>query len=433
MSWKDKLLDASFRGIPFQIDGIDETITRAVVVKEYPYRNGARTTDLGRTSRPITFSVVVYGDDYENDLVKLLDALDQPDPGELIHPIFGPMRAQFRSAHIVHEAGKVDYAHAQVEFVESGLDTPLFNRSLPSQKIAATNAAIDAALAPSEAQLDADIAVVTDASANFALALLADMLAAIDTLADLVATIDPASTWQASTDTTGTPGLTHPYLRDPGAFAADVASGYITALATIAATTASASTTSAALLATIWTAPQAALAQALLPPAPVAPLGPVSIPTDRTAQPGTQPFLLAHLAVQQTVAIASAAASLFGIEADAHAMTPPDISAVASSVRTRINDAIALVRATWPDPVHQRPMTEPLKALALHIADIAADLIRARPPLIERSITSTASLTLIAHFWYGDHRRADELRRLNPAVINPNFVTVGTVLRGYAQ
>ncbi|EIG0792769.1 DNA circulation protein, partial [Salmonella enterica] len=74
-----------------------------------------------------------------------------------------------------------------------------------------------------------------------------------------------------------------------------------------------------------------------------------------------------------------------------------------------------------------------LQSMAYALQNQAAALIKARPPLITREVISRGTLGLVAHDWYGDYRRADELLRLNPRISNPNDIRPGEVLYAYAR
>lgn len=89
MSWSETLLDASYRGVPLGVMAESMEGERRLAQHGVPYRDGDDVEDLGRKARPFSFTVVVFGTNYEIELQKLLAALDTPGPGELIHPIYG--------------------------------------------------------------------------------------------------------------------------------------------------------------------------------------------------------------------------------------------------------------------------------------------------------------------------------------------------------
>ncbi|MEF9890849.1 DNA circularization protein [Citrobacter sp.] len=91
MAWKDRLVDASFRGVPFKTEDESLTAGRRVETHEFVNRNKPYTEDLGKaTSRP-KFSAYVIGDDCYEQRDRLIEALNKPGPGTLIHPAYGEM------------------------------------------------------------------------------------------------------------------------------------------------------------------------------------------------------------------------------------------------------------------------------------------------------------------------------------------------------
>ena len=63
MSWLS-LLDASFRGVPFQVESITDKGEKSLAVHEYPYRPGAEVEDLGRKARVIPVKALFWGLSY---------------------------------------------------------------------------------------------------------------------------------------------------------------------------------------------------------------------------------------------------------------------------------------------------------------------------------------------------------------------------------
>ena len=174
-------------------------------------------------------------------------------------------------------------------------------------------------------------------------------------------------------------------------------------------------------LSSMWSVPIGSLTQALFPAAASA--------TDAP----TPAFLTTHAAIQSSLAVADASALVFAAEIGDPLLTPVDIDTIAADVRSGIADAIARVRACYPDIDESRPLVEGLKASALAVQEAGLTLLRSRPPFIERPTTVAGNLRLVAFAWYGDAGRALELLRFNPQIRNPNFIAPGTVLKCYAR
>lgn len=424
MAWENTLLPASFRGIQFEVTATGDDIERAVAVHEYPYVDGANVEDMGRAARRMSMTAVLYGDDYEIALQQLLAALDVPGAGELIHPIFGTTTAQFVRTSIPHLAEQPNQVRITLEFMESRLGGALFERVLPLQDVQAINDAADLALAAAQARLEADVGGALSLPSLVRDQLSTDMLGVMDQMRVYCDQLIDARGWLAS-------GVF--YLNYPTAFVDDLTGGLVSRLQALVtpidlrvgysgadiATGVAAGYTRGG-LETVWQAPKASLQQPLLST------------SGRGADAPVQPFLVAHVDVQLAIAVAACAAAILEKGLGDAVMTPADIETIAGDTRTVINGAIASVTLTFPDIVQSRPVTEPLKALALSITDAAEKLISARPPLVDRVVATPGNLQLLAHLWYGDFHRASELLRLNPLVKNPNMITAGTTLRAYA-
>ncbi|MBR8316066.1 DNA circularization N-terminal domain-containing protein [Burkholderia dolosa] len=106
MSWREKLRPASFRGVPFQVFDDKTPVGRRVVVHDYPRRDHSYPEDNGRKTREYTMTAFVIGPNCLDQRDKLLDALEQEGPGELIHPWLGALRVQ---------PGECDMTHVKAE------------------------------------------------------------------------------------------------------------------------------------------------------------------------------------------------------------------------------------------------------------------------------------------------------------------------------
>lgn len=95
-AWTDSLRAASFRGIPFEVEGGSIAGGRRVGVHETPGSDLAVTEDLGRRTREISMEVYVIGDDAVAQSIALLEALEADGPGLLVHPLYGEIRVNVR-------------------------------------------------------------------------------------------------------------------------------------------------------------------------------------------------------------------------------------------------------------------------------------------------------------------------------------------------
>lgn len=115
--WRDRLLRASFRGIPFEVETYSMSIGRRTAVYEYPHRDLPSAQDFGLATRDVTFSAYVLGDDYDLQRNNLIQALEFPGPGELVHPYYGRVKVNVTSAKVSETATEYRMAKFELSFV----------------------------------------------------------------------------------------------------------------------------------------------------------------------------------------------------------------------------------------------------------------------------------------------------------------------------
>ncbi|ROP61564.1 prophage DNA circulation protein [Enterobacter sp. BIGb0383] len=91
MVWKERLETASFRGVSFHIESENASFGRRVQTHEFPNRDKPYSEDLGRIALRPNITAYVMGDDCLAQRDRLLEALNKPGPGTLIHPTLGKM------------------------------------------------------------------------------------------------------------------------------------------------------------------------------------------------------------------------------------------------------------------------------------------------------------------------------------------------------
>lgn len=105
-TWRDQMLPASFRGVPFLIEQASVPMGRKGQLHEYPQRDDPYFESLGKQSQVHKVSAFVIGDDCFERRDKLLDALQKEGPGELVHPWLGRMQV---------DVGECDLSHGRTE------------------------------------------------------------------------------------------------------------------------------------------------------------------------------------------------------------------------------------------------------------------------------------------------------------------------------
>ena len=105
-AWAEGRQDASFRGVPFVITENNLRRGRQVALHVYPFRDDPWPEDLGRSPRVTSFRGFVVGDDADERIERLVEAAEQPGPGELIHPSLGALTVMVLTFACSDEAGR---------------------------------------------------------------------------------------------------------------------------------------------------------------------------------------------------------------------------------------------------------------------------------------------------------------------------------------
>lgn len=459
MSWSETLLDGSFRGVP--IDVIDDNLQAQRFIAQHgtPYVNGDTSEDLGRAARIFAMRLVVFGENYEFNLRRLLVALDVLGGGELVHPVYGSVKALVHSFEVKHSAERPDYAEVSVQFVEQLPDAPFFDRTFVpiyrqgssiedvltwQRKLFNMLAKVDSLVSQIQTwigggwvglvetalglpgiglrlqQLRTQILGVTSGVAAMA----RNPLSAFDPLVDLARTpteLRGAIASHTPSSSQGLLALEGVPSTLPGA----------ETLAPAAAQIAAPILTSARQGVELSAADQALMLSVLTDGSgtPVT-LGAGRMPVDPVTAVGLA--LVVLIVTELAINHAEAAAVVLEAEAGTPTLSPDEIEALVNLPRSLIESAILLHRQFYPVET-ALPVIEALRELAALVLETARGVILQRPPLIARTVTSPASLRLLAFRWYGDHARALELLRLNPGLRSPHNIATGEVLRGYAE
>lgn len=418
MAWANTLLEAKFRGVAFDIIETDDDFARTTVEHSYPYVNGSDVEDMGREARHITVKALFYGEDYESRLDEFLTLLDQQGSGELIHPVFGSIKnAQARRYPVHHDAENPDQATLTIEFIESTPGNPFFD---PKQGLVLRCAAI-----ASKSQLAQDVVVNKFAS-------LVDKIQSANPLAGLQSLRQAITGPLLSAMSFSNAVLANlDVLAYPRSWASDFSALINGALDAyqwgeqLESDWSSIKATFSTL--DVFSTPSGAQPDQVDSTASV-------VPSEAQVVAATQ----VTVDVFQALALANAATLAFSAISNAQTTSPtasPQISPnaieeMANTVRESIQSAITHAAAVYTLE-DERAITEALKEVALAVQSAAAALIEARPPLMQRRITTPGNMRLIAHHLYGDHTRSTELYRLNGA--RSPFVEVGDVINAYAN
>jgi prophage DNA circulation protein len=124
-SWRDSLVPASFRGVPFHVESSKREGGRRHVLFEYPKSNRVFSEDMGRQATRFTFTAyVIHGDHGFGDVMAqiraLNTALDDDDAGMLVHPWLGQMLVICDKWSYSDSRTRGGYYEYDLTFVEAG-------------------------------------------------------------------------------------------------------------------------------------------------------------------------------------------------------------------------------------------------------------------------------------------------------------------------
>ncbi len=123
MAWRDDLRPASFRGVPFKVDGHNHGLGRRTELHEYVLKDEPFAEDLGRLPRRYRVEGYVIGPDYMAARDALVDALNAAGPGVLIHPWLGTLTVAVDGEQTVAEdVEQGGQAMFSMVFVEAGVN-----------------------------------------------------------------------------------------------------------------------------------------------------------------------------------------------------------------------------------------------------------------------------------------------------------------------
>lgn len=114
--WRNRMQDASFRGVTFFVDAHEAKGGRRKARHEYPGSEESDVEDMGQKAWDYTLTAYCIGDDYDTKRDELLAALNQPDPAWLVHPWLGRLWVTPESWTVSETIDKGGYCAMQIVF-----------------------------------------------------------------------------------------------------------------------------------------------------------------------------------------------------------------------------------------------------------------------------------------------------------------------------
>ncbi|KQK67638.1 multidrug DMT transporter [Acinetobacter baumannii] len=391
MGWDTDLQDASFRGVQFECTSTKDASSKTLAIKQAPYSDEAEIEDMGNEPRRISIQAVYTGSDYLTWVNALESALLATGSGELIHPVFGVQQVNVVNHQVDHDAENPDFCSISIEFIKAKAEKrELFVPVAVPEKIATTTI-IDAPASALESALeklkisDSDKLFSTvntirngiDQARTYlgvAKQAIEDVLSPADWIVGLVDDVTKLVTFDTNISALSKwRDMVHRVERFENLFQNDDDSPELQRVwrSTLAAS-------------------QVAIAQQV-------------VATTRTEMANNQEI----------------------------SFTPVDLALVRKKTREVLQQAIRQERVI--NTFESITQIQVYKDVAAQIHDQIQELIETRPPITKAQVPVPCTLHWLAHYLYGDMSRADEIRRLNPELINPAALQVGMELTIYAR
>lgn len=450
MGWTVPIQQATFKGVKFDVISVDETFDKAIAEHTYPYVNGADLEDMGLNAQAVKLQAVCFGEGYYTQYKKLLAAIQTKGADVLVHPVRGRMpNMQLASANLRHDAENINYVALDLTFKEATPMQPIFvfEYSLLSKIDRYLNLLEDMTVDVVAWWASCmEVIAFGHNAKNRILTQWSAIYGCYEQLASLFELDKSLFGLPMSVSKTGfvsqsATALNHCYkmlqsavgkrqfasqlgvkaefnelMRDLGK-ACDIprrlASGQQQKITTAAQFFAEQEN------------PQR------------------QINTRLSAQEVKSLDCALHL--MSCGVIAKAGAEI--IEQQAENLTPAEIEYICQQIRTQILHTLNLVREQQQLAQQGEKQSQPnngiytasyqvaerLRTMAGDMMQMAVAAINQKPPLTVREVQFDGCIQQVAFDFYGDHRRSSELLRLNPQIIQPNFIEQGTLLNAYSQ
>lgn len=428
--WQITLLDASFRGVTFDVMDMTDDVSRDVQAHYYPYVDGADQEDLGRQARQFSMTAVFWGDFYEFKLNQLLEALNKKGAGELVHPIFGVFpQVQLLNYKINHSAENYDYCTVSLQFVEHQDSNPFFALG---HALALEELGIHLTDFVSEVMdlvqkgmgyyqmMQGIVERVNGVRQLFSrYALKVSRFFALFKSSGRVSSGRYGANQSSSAPPLSNTATSHmDIVSQPMAFVSDLMSVVSEELVQVAHDTTSAANQPewGAVMTTINALEQ---------------LSEEDEGIKGIAQEDKQLLQITALLVLTKALLDVAMQILEAAQRQEKRLSPHEVETMVNDVRLFIQRLIDKLRHTFANEDVYAAI-ERLKTIAYRIQTIGLQVLALRPPLIKYTVKSSSNLHLLCHQLYQDYQRADEVLHLNPHIRNPNFIKAGEVLHVYS-
>lgn len=96
-------LQASFNGLPFEVEETEDTFGRRGVQYEYPYQEDPFYIDLGKLARTYSVKGYLIGEDHIARALAMVASAEQEGPATLVHPFLGFLNVAVETLTVTHK------------------------------------------------------------------------------------------------------------------------------------------------------------------------------------------------------------------------------------------------------------------------------------------------------------------------------------------
>lgn len=146
-TWRDAVLPASFRGISFLIPQTSVPVGMKGPLHEFPQRDTPFFEQMGKQAQVHKVTAWVVGDDCFERRDKLIEALQTPGPGELVHPWLGRLQVKVGECEMGHERTQGGMVTFELTFYpDLPLKSPSAKVNTQQQLVNSSNSLLDSSM-----------------------------------------------------------------------------------------------------------------------------------------------------------------------------------------------------------------------------------------------------------------------------------------------
>ncbi len=123
--FKEKLLQASFKGVKFFVNNHSSEFGYRFVSHALPFKNEFENQELGKKQRSYNITGYVLGDDYFSLRDDLIAKVEEGGVGELVHPYLGRLSVICPSISVAESSEKGRFCALNFQFIESSKPLPV--------------------------------------------------------------------------------------------------------------------------------------------------------------------------------------------------------------------------------------------------------------------------------------------------------------------